>query len=143
MYFRLIYESVPWLVANGRKKEAEEILQRAARFNKLNLNGSFLVGVDDPDVSQSTVNTKDDTSKEDLVEAFKHRQNRGKRSLKSLFPCVQEQKQKLETQYTLMDICRSEILIVYSVAMCILWYETITCNQKIKLKIVTMCVTQY
>ena len=129
MYFRLIHESVPWLVANGRKKEAEEILQGAARFNKLNFNSSFLVGVEDPDVSRSTVNTKDDTSKEDLEEAFKNRQSRRKVTLKSLFPCVQDQKQKLETQYTLMDICRSRILIVYSVAMCILWCEAISLSK--------------
>ena len=118
VFFRIIYESIPWLVANGRKKEAEEILQRAARFNKLNEKGPFLTETEDADISQATIQTKSDASKEDVVDAFK---NQRKVAQWSLFPCFGKKKEKLETQYNIMDIYRSRILVVYSIVMCILW----------------------
>ena len=36
-------ESIPWLVANNRGKEAEEILRRAAKINKITLPESIFV----------------------------------------------------------------------------------------------------
>ena len=46
---RYIEESIPWLVANGKYEEAERILRKAAKVNKvkqivllLNLSLSFL-----------------------------------------------------------------------------------------------------
>jgi type III secretion system FlhB-like substrate exporter len=32
---RILPESIPWLVANGRHKEAEDIIRAAAKFNKV------------------------------------------------------------------------------------------------------------
>ena len=117
-YYRIIHESVPWLVANGRRKEAEDILQKAARFNKQTYKGLYLTETEDLDISQNTLQTKSDASKEGLVDAFKNQRNVSKRSL---FSCFEKKKEKLETQYNIVDICRSRILLIYSIVMCILW----------------------
>ena len=36
---RILPESIPWLVANDRKKDAVKILRGAARFNRVELPG--------------------------------------------------------------------------------------------------------
>ena len=41
---RLLPESIPWLMANNKKKEAEEILHRAAKFNGITLPGEHNLG---------------------------------------------------------------------------------------------------
>ena len=42
--FRLLPESIPWLAANDRVKEAEEILKRAAKFNGKSMPDNVLSG---------------------------------------------------------------------------------------------------
>ena len=37
VYFRLISESIPWLVAKGRIRDAKKILEKAARWNNVEL----------------------------------------------------------------------------------------------------------
>ena len=32
---RIVYESIPWLVANGQEREAETILRKAAKVNNI------------------------------------------------------------------------------------------------------------
>ena len=45
--FRLLPESIPWLVANNKKKEAEAILYKAAKFNGITLPGYYLKNNDE------------------------------------------------------------------------------------------------
>ena len=41
-YCRLVPESIQWLVAKGRYEEAEVILQKAAAFNGISVQGKIL-----------------------------------------------------------------------------------------------------
>ena len=44
---RILPESIPWLMANGKKDEAEKVLRSAAKFNKIELPGLFSCDVYD------------------------------------------------------------------------------------------------
>ena len=53
MLHRLLPESVPWLAANDRHQQAEDILQRAAAFNGIRVEGkAFLTHYDSHDVDE-------------------------------------------------------------------------------------------
>ena len=43
---RLVPESIQWLVVKGRQEEAEAILQKAAAFNGISVQGKILVASD-------------------------------------------------------------------------------------------------
>ena len=45
--FRIIPESIPWLVAKNRFKEAKEILKKAAKFNGIELPIEFQLSGED------------------------------------------------------------------------------------------------
>ena len=45
-------ESIPWLVANGRTEEAENIMKKAAKFNKIKIPNYIFTNSDGEKLSK-------------------------------------------------------------------------------------------
>ena len=59
--FRLLPESIPWLVANGRVDQAEDIMKEAARFNGVTLPHKIFGAVDTESDSFDALTTNTET----------------------------------------------------------------------------------
>lgn len=59
LFFRLLPESIPWLAANHKIDEAEEILRKAARINKVSLPEPILNRPEDDDEDQALTDNKE------------------------------------------------------------------------------------
>ena len=135
---RLIPESIPWLAANGKVKEAEEILKKAARMNKVVLPDHILVEHEANTLlakshSREVQQEHGEQSKEDMNNTSNHL-SAGDGLLKGIHQNSKNDVSKLDVfedgthakdveayQYTCMDIFRSKTMFLYAFVMCFLW----------------------
>lgn len=92
--YRLIPESLVWLIAKGRVEEAENILQRAAKCNGKSLPRHVL-SEPPPDVTSSVAKT-------------------------TLSDAAAADNQKT---YTVIDLFRTPNLRKITICICLLWYD--------------------
>ncbi len=55
---RIVSESIPWLVAKGRIREAKQILERAARWNKVQLPEKYRLTIEEERMLKIIVSTQ-------------------------------------------------------------------------------------
>lgn len=104
---RLLPESVIWLYANNRIKEAEQIIRNAAKMNGITLPDNLL-----------TSPTKSEGSQEE--EEVKNGGFLAK--IKSIKLCKRQKEEQPETaRYTLLDVLRHRLLRMYAIIMSCLW----------------------
>lgn len=105
--FWLLPESVIWLYANNRIKEAEQIIRNAAKMNGITLPDNLL-----------TSPTKSEGSQEE--EEVKNGGFLAK--IKSIKLCKRQKEEQPETaRYTLLDVLRHRLLRMYAIIMSCLW----------------------
>ena len=92
---RLLPESVPWLVANGKRIQAEDILQKASHFNNIKYNGPYLEQ-NKPNEPEIEVTEKKGFDIKAFLSYNEHLQ-------------------------LVLHGVKSRILLLYSSVMCILW----------------------
>eukprot|EP00918_Siedleckia_nematoides_P062039 GHVU01135349.1.p1 GENE.GHVU01135349.1~~GHVU01135349.1.p1 ORF type:complete len:454 (+),score=29.38 GHVU01135349.1:32-1393(+) len=118
--FWFLPESIPWLVANGRIEEAEKIIKRAAKFNKVNLPDNILRGPEQDymlNANEKGVNSQENNTKEKKAPMER---------LRGVFKRDKKPEggegQHSVIQYSIMDVFRSPRLRLYALIMCLLWF---------------------
>jgi len=114
-------ESVPWLAANDRLDQAEEIIHRAARFNGVTLPKHVLM------TEEQAALMKDHRAREEEEKLKLGRiarfMWRFKRSTSPTPETKEGEDAPEETvRYTLLDVVKHPLLRRYSIIMCCLWF---------------------
>lgn len=93
-------ESVPWLYANGRVEEAEKIVRKAARFNKIEM----------PQVIFKMKNiVENETEKDENQEGSDNLNGRSKIFVAKIKPPGEQ----FDSSYTLLDFIKSRKLMTF------------------------------
>lgn len=106
-FYWILPESIPWLAANDRMGDAEEIIKGAAKFNGLNLPENILVTEEEAAAIKAT--PKDNTVVGKFKSTFKKKD------------ANKEVSEHSAAQYTMMDVVRHPKLRLYAIIMCLLW----------------------
>ena len=128
IFSRVLEESIPWLTAKGRFSQAKEVLQRAAKFNKISLPEKFMPNnqtqPQDSDDSKPMIGQKsnddsaNDTSRDGSSSCF--------RRIIGCETCKENDvpnEGKVEsTNVSLLDVLKSPKLRIYTLIMCYIWY---------------------
>jgi hypothetical protein len=116
---RILSESIPWLVLNGKIEEAERVMKRAARWNKITLPDRIFTDVkseemkfmhDDVTKSEEDANKyvtleKDNTKEKALVPEYSSNE-----------PVTED-----ELHYTFVDVMKSNKLCLYTMILIVVW----------------------
>ena len=113
---------MPWLIANGKYREAEEILQKAAKMNNVEMPENILLT---PELSAML--EKEEQAKEEeeadkggtCCSGFSAGQSLAK--LGSVCSSKKEKKEKSATEASIVDVLRSLKLCIYTLVMSFLW----------------------
>jgi len=107
-------ESMPYLVANGRIREAKLVLAKAAKFNKVKLPKEFELTEEELDILNESPK-KDGDEKEDGGS------RRGFSALIRKFTSSQKKAEAEVHKYTIMDVLRSRKLLMFALIMAYIW----------------------
>lgn len=105
-FYWIIPESLNWLIANGRVKEAQAIIDKAAKINKVQ-NPPRLARMNNTPVEPPII----------LTERFYYEI----RKIKKIFSIKNPESRGDRPTYNISDIWRSKILRFNTLAMCWLW----------------------
>ncbi len=127
--FRYIAESIPWLVANKRYEEAEKILRKAAKLNKISLPENIferdselplMQGEENKDKIGQTDGWHDDLAPLAVAESVG--------SLADALPSKLDNSQQgaldkdaSDKTYNVCDIMRSKLLCLYTCILICVW----------------------
>lgn len=106
--FRIIPESIPWLIAKNRIQEAKEILLTAAKRNKVKLPEKYRPG----SCNGSSSVYRKSSSDENILKMSRPLATRKRKH------------ERRTMEYTVLDILVSTKLRVYALVMCYIWYVT-------------------
>ena len=113
IYYRLLPESIPWLVAMGRVAEAKTILNKAAAFNKVKLPEQFQLTEEES--SAPVLSAKERLAS--VKEIFKKKPQEQNGVSKG----KEEEEVGQVKRYSIIDIICSCRLFVFSIIMAYLW----------------------
>ena len=106
--YRVLSESVPWLCANGRLKEAEAIIKKAAKFNKVTVPDRIFTTHESEDMLPD--GKASGKQKPGFIKDFKEKWRKRKQDQESG-----------GAQYTVLDVIKHRRLFINAVVMCTLW----------------------
>lgn len=113
-FYWILPESLPWLVANNRVDEAEEILQNAAKWNKVDMPERILpVPVKIQDDTQTNIGNHEEAKvngKKGLLEKIGFKKKKKEQTVSDV------------AHYTLLDVLKNAKLRLYAIIMCLLWF---------------------
>jgi len=115
-FFWILPESIPWLAANNRIEDAEEIIHQAAKFNNLHIPNHVLVTPEQAAAIQ-----------DEKLHKKQSGNNPGKigAMIQRLKPKKQDDSKPDAEQvarYTLLDVVKHPKLRMYAIIMCMLWF---------------------
>jgi len=109
----IVPESIPWLVAKRRVKEAKQILQKAAKFNGVELPAEFRLSEEEAALLQNGKKNDVKSNEEKPSVSVRIRNKAG-----SMFKRKPKEK---SADYTLLDVFKSAKLRIFALIMCYLW----------------------
>ncbi|XP_074656255.1 organic cation transporter protein-like [Tubulanus polymorphus] len=128
----LVDESIPWLVANGRGKQALHILRKAAKLNGVELSDDAVQDI--RSASKRAVNQQDvgtDADNLTRVGRIKHDVRRLRVQLQRKFTCrcssaaAQHQKEiETDSEVGVKDVFRNTRLRTYALVSMLIWVST-------------------
>jgi len=107
----LLPESVPWLAANNKLEDAEEIIKRAAKFNGIDMPENILLTEEEARQAAADKSSKEKSS---TMQQLKEKLIKKKGE-------PEKPSAHTSAQYTLLDVLRNKLLCRYAIVMCLLW----------------------
>ena len=104
---RILPETIPWLIANNKTKEAEEILRKAAKLNGRELPDKMF-----------------GSPEHDKLAMEEQQPEEGKKGFFSRFKKKKTPEPEggvKAARYTLLDVLTNRTLATYAIIMCLLW----------------------
>ena len=112
---RFLPETIPWLVANGKLREADRVIKQIAKFNKVQMPDHVFTE-SDPDLDKPATN--------DIQPTENGKKQSFLNQLRSKMKKEESADEEHAVKYTLMDVLRHRKLCLYAFLMCGLWYVT-------------------
>lgn len=123
-FFWILPESIPWLCANDRTKEAEQIIKRAFRMNGKAVPEYILLHPPETTETVATVECPDQYGPEQngrsLMQGLLTKLKLRKKSTPE--SPTDDDKADTAARYTLLDVLKHPRLSLYAFVMCLLWF---------------------